>query len=213
MNKKHSILILEDNVDLAEMYLDILSKEYAINVISTLRELEEMRLRNRLFCYNLFIADLHLPDGNFLSWLQVHRKALTTLPLIIVSNYVEERTLKSSFDLGATDYITKPFHASVLKVKAEFLLKYSNLEIGRYIDGDTQDRLTSMESKLFNLLAKEKTFIDRQTLKRMVWSDVQVADKTIDVHLSNLRKKLLFSPYDIESKEKEGWRLFRRDSF
>jgi len=166
----------------------------------------------------LIIADLILEDGNFLGllgqdWLS---QFIAKVPLIVVSSIDEMDALRTCFDFGAVDYITKPFSKNEILVKLEKILKEKKV-IGKKlrpkvtIDGIVIENLTSKQIQLIQVfLDCENRVVNRDLLKSNAWSGMNVASKAIDVHIYNLRRKI--APYGliIKSLGAGQWKLLNR---
>ncbi len=198
------ILILEDNQDCIEIYQNMLGEKYKIDFALKLSELKSKLSDPKN--YKCLIADLHLPDGHFLNWFSSLDNWTKNFPIFVVSSEEDIEILRHAFELGIEDYFTKPFKKNELLVKLERVLKKNrNLQETKDLD-PFFDGLTLIENKIFSVLLNnlEKT-ISRDDLQQTVWKKVQVSPKTLDVHLSNLRKKIIGSKWLIESDD-NGWK-------
>lgn len=205
------ILILEDNLDCITIYEDILSREHEVSVVNSLKELQQFLSTNKKEI-NLLMADLKLPDGVFLEWITTTRNELmNNLTTIIVSSLEDQEILSSCFEWGAVDYLIKPFRKNDLAVKINKALGQFNIKKGQFREEDVaaiMEELTSIESKIFQQLLKHPgQFVMREKIMGEVWKKVSVNTKTLDVHLSNIRKKLLQTSWQIEFEDAKGWKL------
>ncbi len=199
------ILILEDNQDCIEIYQNILGEKYIIDFVLRLSELKN-KLSNQKN-YKCLIADIQLPDGHFLNWFSSLDNWTKNFPILVVSSEEDVETLRHAFELGIEDYFTKPFKKNELLVKLERVVKKNhNHHETKGLD-PFLDELTLIENKIFSVLLNnlEKT-VSRDDLQQTVWRKVQVSPKTLDVHISNLRKKIIGSKWLIESEE-NGWKV------
>jgi two-component system phosphate regulon response regulator PhoB/two-component system alkaline phosphatase synthesis response regulator PhoP len=160
---------------------------------------------------DLVLLDLMLPDIDGLEICRLLRQTegWASIPVIMVTAKGEETDKILGLELGADDYVTKPFSAKelVARVKSVFrrtqgpveakrleadkqviidLDKYEVLVAGRKAD------LTSTEFKILRLLASRKGWVfTREQILDYLWGhDKIVVDRTIDVHIRNLREKL-----------------------
>jgi DNA-binding response OmpR family regulator len=208
------ILILEDNVECSIIYQDILRADHhEIEIVGSLSDLSK-RLVNSNSIPDLFIADLKLPDGFFIDWVLENRpQLLVELNTIIVSSLEDMEILTRCFEWGAVDYLIKPFNKNELVVKVNRALGHFNVKKNPLIDDDlalVQDNLTVIESKIFQqLLNHPKKFVSRDMIVQEVWKKVAVNSKTLDVHLSNIRKKLAESSWSIDYQDATGWKLIK----
>jgi len=204
-----SLLVLEDNSDCIEIYKDILKSLYKLDLIDNLLDLE--KIINSESSYHGMIADMYLKDGSFLDWITANNSfILEKVPTIIVSSVDDIQILRTAYEWGAEDYITKPFKTNELIVKLERML---NRGVGpdlKFKGDNFLEGLTLIENKIFNsIMEKKGEAISREELFKNVWKKVQVSSKTLDVHLSNLRKKLHQTDWQIESKD-SGWRMVKK---
>lgn len=161
--------------------------------------------------FDLVILDVNLPDGNGFDLCREIKAIAAELPVIfLTANDLEEDVLKG-FDLGADDYITKPFHTQILKRRVEVALRRGNsgtkaVEDG-YDDGflrlDFQSlaavrggeklNITPNEYKLLRLLtANAGNIVTRQTLLEKLWDcdENYIDDHTLTVTMNRLRAKI-----------------------
>lgn len=127
------ILIVEDDVNLNQGLAYTLEKEqYEVYSAGTLREAREIYGKEPV---NLVLLDVNLPDGEgfeFCEWMRTRRE---TPVLFLTARDLEEDMLKG-YELGAEDYVTKPFSIHVLLKKINVILKRSETgKRGRYEDG------------------------------------------------------------------------------
>lgn len=157
--------------------------------------------------YDCIVLDLMLPevDGiSILKYLKSNEKTKYT-PVLILTAKGTERDIITGIEAGASDYITKPFSPKVLaaKVKAflgkpkqELVVKVGNLTIDELkfavYCGDVKIKLTATEFKILKLLMDnlDRVFTRDQLLNE-IWSNTtSPTDRTVDVHVKNLREKL-----------------------
>ncbi len=197
------ILIVEDEEDLAQIHKDYLEKEgYATHVIDDgLAVLDWVKENNP----SLIIIDLMLPGKDGLAICKEIRID-SDIPIIMVTARVEEIDKLLGLELGADDYICKPF--SPREVVARVKTIFRRCEPQRFNPGDEpffdDDRLlvtikgknvelTAVEYRLFALMAKSRGRIfSRDQLMDHIYTDQRiVCDRTIDSHIRKLRKKLV----------------------
>jgi two-component system, OmpR family, response regulator RegX3 len=164
--------------------------------------------------YDLMVLDLLLPGTPGLEICRTVREE-SDLPIVMLTARDTELDRVTGLDLGADDYVTKPFSMSELVSRVRALLRrreldraarISNvvnvgglrLDISRYIatvDGAPL-RLTASEFRLVQLLASEPGRVfTRDELVKHIWQSDFVGDRrAIDVHISNLRRKLEVDP-------------------
>ena len=204
------LALVEDDPDLAETLGLALEREgYRVARYATGRAGLEGILEHPP---DLVLLDLNLPDLDGLGVCRELRdtEAVRDLPIIMLTARIGESDRVLGLDLGADDYITKPFSLRELKSRIRALLRRRSLDIGipedTYSDGRLQVERGAMEVRLdgepvkltvreFELLwyflATRPRVVSRASILERVWglaSDVET--RTIDVHVRALRKKL-----------------------
>lgn len=203
--KLTNILILEDNEDCVEIYNDLLRGSYNLTFINKLSVLEG--INPATINFNLLIADMKVTDGVFLDWIVTKESVLMEkVPSIIVSSIEDLDVLRDCFQWGAMDYIVKPFRSTELIAKIEKILSKRQHPIESF--DQFQSSLTLFELKIFNLLHQYKNYpVTREFLVKSIWKKVRVNSKTLDVHLSNIRQKMVNTTWKIETLGDSTWRL------
>lgn len=177
---------------------------------------------------DLVILDLMLPDGNGLDWLRALRQRDAT-PVIILSSHDEAVDHIVGLELGADDYVDKPFSPREVVARVRAVLRRTGGEAGpggsaerERLRVDPERRqawglgeplgLSRIEFDLLATFARAPGRVfERDTLLDRVWGpDVNVTERTVDVHVKTLRKKLAavgLSPDTIETVRGVGYRL------
>jgi two-component system phosphate regulon response regulator PhoB len=228
MAKEH-ILVVEDEADIRELIRYNLEREgYSVSDVETGEE--GLRLA-RKSAPDLLLLDLMLPgmDG-----LEVCRSfkgedALRTVPIIIVTAKGEEPDIVTGLELGADDYVTKPFSPRVLVARVRAVLRRKSgegaapgedeviqrdglrIHPGRHevtVDGEPVD-LTFTEFRILHLLARRPgwVFTRYQIVDAVRGEDHPVSDRSVDVQIVGLRKKLGESADLIETVRGVGYRF------
>ena len=119
---KKTVLILEDDVDLAEgIELSLQTDELNFVICSAIAEARTMISKQK---FDLMIFDINLPDGNGLEFCrEIKQKVLNPIVLLTVKDM--ELDIVKGLESGADDYITKPFSLMVLRAKIRALLRRS----------------------------------------------------------------------------------------
>jgi DNA-binding response OmpR family regulator len=169
---------------------------------------------------DVIILDLGLPDGEGLDVLREVR-AISDVPIIIATARGEETDRIIGLELGADDYVVKPFSVRELAARIRAIARRRRnepdissgaLEVDRnkrrVVLGDREIDLTAKEFDLLSVLAEEPGRVySRQDLFTRVWDPVWVGTgKTLDVHIGSLRRKL-DDPEIIETVRGVGYRL------
>ena len=201
-----NILIIEDDKHLNKGLSIALEKNYG--VISTFSISESKKHINDS---DLILLDMNLPDGDGLEIIKYTRK-ISTIPIIVLSAIDLEAYIISAIELGADDYLTKPFSLGILeakikrafeKINSDDLTTYKrdgidfNFSKNKFsVDGVNFD-LTRTEIKILYVLIKNKgQVLTKETLFDLVWGidDEFIDQNTLSVNISRIRNKL--KPYD-----------------
>lgn len=177
--------------------------------------------------FDVVVLDLGLPDVDGAEALRMIR-AVSTVPVVVATARDDETEIVSLFDAGADDYVVKPFSVDHLAARLRAVLRRAaprteeaTITLGELVidleahsavlDGDPLE-LTAKEFELLAYLAERPgKMISKRELLAAVWRQPYGgADKTVDVHLSWLRKKLgetAAEPRFIHTKRGVGVRL------
>ncbi|MEY3278534.1 MAG: hypothetical protein RLZZ426_1020 [Actinomycetota bacterium] len=195
------VLLVEDDVDIsAPLIRALLREDYEISHVINGREAAKASED----C-DLVVLDLGLPGMDGLDVCRMIRASGSTIPIIVLSARAEELDLVIGLDAGADDYVTKPFRTSELLARIRATLRRSavasvlvanKLTIDTATHevhfGDERIVLTPKEYEVLVLLVRNSpNVVTREHMLRDVWqTDWYGASKTIDMHISTLRKKL-----------------------
>ena len=204
------ILIIEDEPDIRKTLEYNISRE-GYEVISA-SSLSEARQNLESSSFSLLLLDLMLPDGSGLDLFRELKqdKSKSSMPVIILTAKDDEVDKVVGFELGADDYVTKPFSVRelILRVKAVLkrgVSKSDNVEVQRQfgelkIDvdshevfvNDEQISLTALEFKLLRQLVDRRGRVQsRDQLLSDVWGySSDVTTRTVDTHIKRLIEKL-----------------------
>ncbi len=202
------ILIIEDEPTLNKSMVDYLSsQQYLCETVGSYHDALD---KTALYQYDCIVLDIMLPDGNGLQILKELKAAGKNDGVIILSakNELEDKLL--GLNLGADDYLTKPFHLSELSVRIAAIIRRKNqagsnlLEFeeiiidvpARSVSVNKTDLiLTRKEYELLVYLVINKNrVLSKNTIAEHMWGDdMDMADNYdfIYAHIKNLRKKLL----------------------
>ena len=160
----------------------------------------------------LLVLDLGLPDLDGLDLIKMIR-SVAEIPVLVLTAREDEQTVLNAFDGGADDYVVKPVSGPQLSARIAALLRRSNkqkseiLKVGDlevhlgprkvFLEGE-QLELTVKEFDVISYLAaRPGTVISKEELHAAVWKSPSGTEgRTIDVHISTLRKKLGEKPDD-----------------
>lgn len=221
-----SILVVEDEEDIAELVVYNLKQDgYSVSVANCGED--GLRLA-RDEPSDLVLLDLMLPGVGGLEVCSRLRgdPATATLPVIMVTARGEEADIVTGLELGADDYITKPFSVRVLMARVRSvlrrrsaptvadgqLLRVGNVEIhpGRHevvVSGETVG-LTATEFRILHFLAKRPgwVFTRNQIVDGSRGANYAVTDRSVDVQIVSLRRKLGDHAAMIETVRGVGYR-------
>ena len=207
--KKFRLLLVDDEEDLREILTFNLAGEgYQVSTAANAEEALKMPLEE----YHLLILDVMMPGMSGFKLAEVIRreKKLTT-PIIFLTAKDTENDLLTGFNIGADDYMAKPFSIKELQARVQAVLmrslqggldfEESQIEIGTllidldtkqvFVNGEPID-LTFMEYALLSFLVTHPGRIySREVLLSQVWGfDYYGGSRTVDVHVRRLRAKL-----------------------
>ena len=202
------ILIIEDEPDIRKNLEYNLSREgYSVLTAASIAEAEQLIYSNNL---SLILLDLMLPDGSGLDLCKKMKSDpdVQNLPIIILTAKDDEVDKVVGFEIGADDYVTKPFSVRELILRIKAVLKRGEnkkdiVEIDRqfgdlkididshevYVDGELVN-LTALEFKLLIQLVDRRGRVQsREQLLADVWGySAEVSTRTVDTHIKRLRE-------------------------
>lgn len=223
MEIKPRILLVEDESDLLEiLQFNLRYEGYDVDTAVSAEDALEMDTGK----YDLFILDVMMGKmSGFQLADRIRNNLHLDTPIVFLTAKDAENDLLTGYSLGADDYIRKPF--SVVEVKARirailnrtmgkqeqselfgsgsFTINMAAKEV--FIDGHQAD-LTRKEYDILVMLVKNAgRFITREDILEQVWSDTMVSERTVDVHIARLRKRLGSFGENIRSKTGYGYYL------
>lgn len=209
-DESYRILVVDDEEDLCEILKFNLEMEgYIVNTANSAEEALTLDIAS----YHLLLLDVMMGGmSGFALAKQLKSNATTaSIPIVFLTAKDNENDTVTGFTLGADDYIAKPFSIRevILRIKAvlrrtahqnaidnQNTLLYKGIIINldqKTITVDGQNvSFSKTEYELLKLLLEEKNRVfSRQQLIDRIWpSDVQVSDRTVDVNITRLRKKI-----------------------
>lgn len=201
------ILIIEDEADMSQNMQATLEKEnFLVEAVSNYREAQQ---KIGVYDYDCILLDISLPDGNGLDLLRTLKEKGLTDAVIIVSAKDSLDDKITGLDLGADDYLPKPFHMAELNARVKAVLRRRKfdganiLEVGN-IKIDIDHHQVKVDEKelelnrkefdvLFYLCTNKDRLVSKTALAEHVWGDnIDQADsfEFIYSQIKNLRKKL-----------------------
>ena len=210
MEDRKTILIVEDDKYIIHfLSISLKEEDYGLWVAKTVKEAVSLFYANRP---DLVILDLGLPDADGLEFIRYARKS-GAVPILVLSARTSEKDKVSALDLGANDYITKPFGTAELMARVRAALRNSrhSSEMGAVPGGifqvrdlviDYDRRQVTVAGKEINLTQTEYnivTLLSEQAGKVLTYSQIICAVwggtdsgsvKKLQVNMANIRKKL-----------------------
>lgn len=202
------VLIIEDNDELAQNITDYLAREGYVCELASNHSNAIDKLSG--FQYDCIVLDILLPDGNGLEILK-HIKAIkinSGVLIISAKNSLDDKI--NGLELGADDYLTKPFHLPELNARLKAIYRRKYLEGDHeIIFNEIQINTTSMEVRigghlldltpkeyalLLYFLTNQNRVLTRQTIAEHLWGDYTDNLLNFDFvyqHVKNLRKKII----------------------
>ena len=207
MKTTHTILIVDDDIDILEALKIYLSKdEYRLLTARNGKDAVDIVKAEDV---DLVLMDIMMPIMDGIKATEEIRK-LTNIPIILLTAKSEDNDKVVGLDCGADDYITKPFSMEELVKRVEAILRRvrgkrtresTKYKIGRYsfdtqkqllTIGDTQTKLTTKENELLALLCSHANeILKRNDALRTIWIDDNYFNaRSMDVYITKLRKHL-----------------------
>jgi two-component system alkaline phosphatase synthesis response regulator PhoP len=199
------ILVVEDEPSIATGLKDDLELEgYSVDVSADGAEAVTLALQEE---FDLMVLDIMLPGKSGYDVCREVRGRKPGLPIIMLTARSREAEKVLGLEIGADDYVTKPFSPVELRARIKALLRRTvgkdinqfffgnyelNLERMELKDGARIIELTALEFKLLGALARNAgRVLSRDQILDLVWgANAVLTDRVIDTHIANLRKKL-----------------------
>jgi len=201
------ILIIEDEIELLIAISNFLIKEnYICELAENFRKADE---KLSIYEYDLILLDITLPDGNGLELLETIKKHQIKSGVIIISAKNSTDDKINGLDLGADDYLTKPFQLSELNSRIRAVLRRrkfdgSSIVTFNEISVNTESKSITIHDKEITLTRKEydlllffiinkNRVLTKEAIAEHLWEDsIDLSDNFdfIYTHLNNIRRKL-----------------------
>jgi len=209
------ILLIEDDAAVAQSLQDGLEREGFATIWKTsgVEGIEYARMHNP----HLIVLDIRLPDGSGLDFCRQMRQSKLHQPILMLTVQREEIDKVLGLEMGADDYMTKPYSLRELLSRVRALLRRSYGELatinsndiiyvadmvldrasGQVSRGNESLNLTPIEFRLLSFFAQNRgQALSRQQILDAVWgysADVE-SDRTVNVHIRRLREKIELDP-------------------
>lgn len=216
------ILLVEDETSLGEMLSASLSRQgFVVDLAPTLSIAREAV---RLAGYDAIVLDRTLPDGEGLDLLAEIGPRTTRCPVIVLSALATLDQRIDGLDLGADDYLAKPFATEELLARLRAItrrpsaVKQEKIPLGRLafdrghrtaeVDGTALDLPRRELLVLEALILRSGRVVSRQALEQAVYGyDDEIASNALDAHISRLRRKLEPAGLEIHAMRGIGYLL------
>lgn len=226
--EKQKILVVEDEAPIQELLqFNLERKKYRVKVADSGEEALKVAGEYRP---DLVLLDIMLPGADGLEVCKQLKADPQTapIPIIMLTALSEEADIVTGLELGADDYVTKPFSPRVLLARVKAALRRSasdaapasndliqihniSIDVPRFkvtVDG-SETPLTSTEFKVLHLLAGQpgRVFTRYQIVDAVHGDDYPVTDRSVDVQIVGLRKKLGEAGQHVETVRGVGYRF------
>lgn len=222
---ENSVLVVEDETDVADLLRYNLTRAgFAVTVAKTGNEGLDLARKSRP---DIIVLDLMLPGltGHEICRALKGDSNTASIPIVMLTAKCEPHERIKGLELGADDYVTKPFSPRELVLRVQALLRRlratSRTEIAQ-VDGLSLNKssfearlegkrldLTTTEFKLLSLMLERRgRTLSRETLLREVWGyAASINTRTVDTHMRRLREKLGDYSERMETVRGEGYRF------
>jgi len=202
------ILIIEDEFELAKSIVTFISKEGYVcdSIYNFTKAIENINLNT----YDCAIVDIMLPDGSGLDAIKLLKKLQPKCGVIVISakNSLDDKV--NGLNLGADDYITKPFHLSELNARIKSVIRRRNFDGNNQIifdklKIDVDKREVTVLGKIIELTRREfdillffvsnkERVLTKESIIEHIWGNDSNTFDSLDfvyTHIKNVRKKLI----------------------
>lgn len=207
MKESHRILIVDDEKDLCEiLQFNLESEGFVIEIAHS----GEEALKKNLSSYNLILLDVMMGGISGFKTANIIRKEQNlSVPIVFLTAKGEENDVLTGFNVGADDYIPKPFSIKEVVARIKAILKREakadldeNVIVYNDLKLDLKKKSTEIAGKNINLTRKEyeilslllknlDQYISRDEILKRIWKDdVIVTERNVDVNIARLRKKI-----------------------
>lgn len=201
------VLLLEDDPAIARTICYALERDGFAVTHSLL--IADARRQWNSTQFDALLMDVGLPDGNGLDWCRELRSAGSIAPVLVLSARGEEMDKVLGLELGADDYLSKPFSPRELLARTRALLRRSRqfqpqaqVQSSQALQIDEQGQRILIHSRTLDLTRREYQLLQsliqsagrilsREALLEQIWGlDSESTDRTVDTHIKTLRAKL-----------------------
>lgn len=215
-------LLIEDNTQLAHAICSRMKLDG--HVIDHAETIMDATAYSDTGDYDLILLDIMLPDGDGRDFLKHHRAGKKDTPVIVLTARSQVSDRISILDLGADDYVTKPFDHAELEARcravlrrrhgtAQTITRFGEVAFdpvaGLFTVGDKVIKLRNRELRLLELLinAPGRIFSKQKLADRLFSYEEDVSENAVEVYIGRLRKHLKNSSLSISTHRGLGYRL------
>jgi DNA-binding response OmpR family regulator len=203
VSSNHKVLLIEDDALIARtLSLSLPYKGFDVTVATTVSAAKQKLAEDR---FAVVLLDLGLPDGSGLQFCRELRATGARVPILIITARTDEDSAVAGIEGGADDYVRKPFGLQELTARMRRLVDgskldradnaFGNVRIDQQrhtvLVGSVELSLGKREFSILDLLVRANgDVVTRDRMLAAMERDQDIYDRTIDSHLSHLRKKL-----------------------
>ena len=209
MKARACILVVEDEAGIAlGLQEDLTIEGYQVEVVS---DGDAATQRATSAAFDLILLDVMLPKKDGFQVCRELRRGGVSTPIILLTARAQEAEKVLGLQLGADDYVTKPFSPMELRARIEAVLRRGSglaaIDIFRFGDmeldvargelrrGGRRVDTTAVEFKLLAAFVQRRgRVLTREQILDAVWTDTSCSDRVVDTHVANLRKKIESNP-------------------
>lgn len=219
------VMLIEDDAEVRDLASSVLT-EQGFSILA-LQDCQGLMDRLKTYRPNAVLLDQVLPGKSGVEAVQEIRRSgeFRRLPIIMVTGLGSEEDKVAALDSGADDYVTKPFLPKELAARIKAVVRRASEETQneeRLVSGPitidfsahkvflnaSEILLTLTEFRILSELLRQKgQVLSRERLRERALGNLNVTDRTIDVHMASLRKKLMEQGDAIETVRGVGYRL------
>lgn len=222
------ILFVDDDQEIQKMCSAWFATQHVVELAS---DLGGALSRLDLGFYDIMVIDLGLPDGDGRTLVETCRSRGLATPILVLSGRNEISSKVDLLDLGADDYLTKPFHFKELESRVKSLLRRPpsiqsevlsageiqlNLASAKVTRGGEDIDLTPKELALLEFFMKnqDQTFTQEAIMQRVWQNDSEASPDIVRVYINRLRNKVFVEPveFSIKNRRGHGYVLTSQDS-
>jgi DNA-binding response OmpR family regulator len=199
------ILVVDDEKDLCEiLQFNLESEGYEVETAYSAEE----ALKKSLSEFDLILLDVMMGGmSGFKAADTIRKQKMLDIPIIFITAKSGENDMLTGFNIGADDYIEKPFSVKEVIARVKAVLKRGRVKMVEKLSLDTLEidpdkKMVTIEGKLIDLTRKEfdilyllmkrkGSYVSRNEILEKVWDDdVIVTERNVDVNIARLRKKI-----------------------